>query len=77
LEYRRHWGKKDPRPALLQQPTAHDHPFHSNQQTLFDPLWLRDPLEPNEEQAKKVKSTPRMATQLRLYWGPELVKRAG
>jgi transposase len=77
IEYQCRWDKKDPRPAALQRPIQHDHPFHSKQQTLFDPLWIRDPIEPNEMRSEKAKPAAPAATQLRLYLGPELVKRAG
>jgi transposase len=75
-EYQCRWSPKDPRPLAVQQPTPHIHPFHSKQQTLFDPLWLRDPVEPGELLPAKIKAAPATAKQLRLYLGPELVNRA-
>lgn len=76
-EYQCRWNKKDPRPVVVQHPTQHNHPFHSKQPTLFDPFWLRDPIEPGELQPVKPKSAPPTSEQLRLYLGPELVKRTG
>ena len=42
---------------------------------LFDPLWLRDPLEGESPQPRPLKRAVGGDQQLRLYLGPELVKR--
>ena len=44
--------------------------------TLFDPLWMRDPIEPENQKAQRPGRKPSEAKQLRLYLGPELVKSA-
>jgi Winged helix-turn helix len=44
-EYRCKWGKKSARPTAISQPIHHDHPFQSRQMMLFDPLWIRDPMD--------------------------------
>jgi hypothetical protein len=44
--------------------------------TLFDPLWLRDPLEPADQKIQRAQKKLSAASQLRLYFGPELVKSA-
>jgi transposase len=76
-EYQCRWGKSDARPMALHHPTYHAHPFQTKQQNLFDPLWLRDPVAPGESPPAKAKPAPTTATQPRLYFGPELVRRAG
>lgn len=76
-EYQCRWGKKDSRPVTLKNSIQHAHPFHTKQQNLFDPLWLRDPMAPVESlPAIKAKPAPPTATQMKLYLGPELVRRA-
>jgi transposase/transposase InsO family protein len=75
-EYQCRWGQSDTRPTALHQPTYHAHPFQTKQQNLFDPLWLRDPVAPSELPPAKTKPAVPTASQLRLYFGPELVKRA-
>ena len=76
-EYQCRWGPQDTRPAALSQPTHHAHPFQTRQQNLFDPLWLRDPVAPGEiSPTRKAKPAAATAIQPRLYFGPELVKRA-
>ena len=75
-EYQCRWGKDDVRPTALSQPLHLAHPFQTKQQNLFDPLWLREPVAPNDITATKAKPAPPTATQQRLYFGPELVKRA-
>ena len=54
----------------------HNHPFQTRQQELFDPLWLRDPIAPGELIPMKTKPATPKASQLRLYFGPELLTRA-
>jgi len=75
MEYQCHWGKNDSRPTALSNPVHHDHPFQSKQEELFDPLWLRDPIVPRELVPMKAKPAAPKGSQLRLYFGPELVKR--
>jgi hypothetical protein len=43
---------------------------------LFDPLWVRDPVEPDDQKIQRTEKKPIEAKQLRLYLGPELVKSA-
>jgi transposase len=76
VEYQCRWGAHDARPAAISHPTSHAHPFQTRQQNLFDPLWLRDPVAPSDLPPAKVKTAVSQRTQLRLYFGPELVKQA-
>lgn len=73
-EYRCRWDNQRERPKSISHPQPHDHPFSSPQPTLFDPLWLRDPVEGEPPQPLK-RAAAGGAQQLRLYLGPELVKR--
>lgn len=75
-EYQCRWGQHEPRPTVLKNPTLHAHPFQTKQQNLFDPLWLRDPVLPPDRLPSKTKRNVSAETQQRLYFGPELVKRA-
>lgn len=72
-EYQCHWDGTHQRPKSITEPQYHSHPFPSRQRELFDPLWLRDPIE-----GDAVKEPPKKAAaggkQLRLYLGPDLVK---
>jgi len=76
LEYQCRWGKNDSRPMALSHPVHHDHPFQSKQRELFDPLWLRDPVAPGELVPFKAKPVAPKSSQLKLYFGPELVRQA-
>ena len=73
-EYDCHWSSKASRPKKIGAATWHDHPFQSQQQTLFDPLWLRDPLDQGERSLNKVAKKAPVALQQRLYFGPELLR---
>ena len=57
-------------------PLQHAHPFQTKQMALFDPLWLRDPLEPVDQKIQRAQKKTSAASQLRLYFGPEFVKSA-
>jgi putative transposase len=73
-EYDCRWGSSSPRPKKIGSATPHEHPFHSRQQTLFDPLWLRDPLESGSSGSRKQEKKASPGIQQRLYFGPELVR---
>jgi transposase len=75
-EYQCKWGERSTRPTAISQPVHHAHPFQSKQMTLFDPLWMRDPIESESQKAQRPGRKPSEAKQLRLYLGPELVKSA-
>jgi len=75
-EYQCKWGKKDSRPAMISQPLYHPHPFQSKQMDLFDPLWIRAPVDTGNQNCQRSEKKPPEAKQLRLYLGPELVKSA-
>jgi hypothetical protein len=76
VEYQCKWGEKSARPTAISQPLHHAHPFQSRQMALFDPLWLREPIEPDSPKFQRSEKKPAEAKQLRLYLGPELVKSA-
>jgi hypothetical protein len=74
-EHECQWDNKHLRPKAVGEPQPQAHPFRSRQAVLFDPLWLRDPVESvtagETLPRRKVVSAGK---QLRLYMGPELVK---
>ena len=72
-EYRCRWDNSAQRPKALSQPKYLEHPYGSKQQTLFDPLWLREPVE-GEPSAVHPQKRVAGGRQLRLYLGPELVR---
>jgi putative transposase len=74
-EYRCRWDNSGQRPKTINQPQCHDHPYQSHQQRLFDPLWVRDPVEEKLEQLEEKKKVVGGGQQLRLYLGPALAKR--
>jgi len=76
VEYQCKWSEKSARPTAISQPLHHAHPFQSRQMALFDPLWIRDPIEPESQKTQRSGRKPSEAKQLRLYLGPELVKSA-
>jgi hypothetical protein len=41
---------------------------------LFDPLWVRDPIESDEVEERQQKRVAAGGEQMRLYLGPELIK---
>lgn len=73
IEYHCRWDNTANRPKTISHPQAYEHPFQPRQRTLFDPLWVRAPIEaettPPQPQKRVVGGR-----QLRLYLGPELVK---
>jgi putative transposase len=75
-EYQCKWSKQSARPTAISHPQYHAHPFQSRQMSLFDPLWVRDPIEPESQKAQRPGRKPAEAKQLRLYLGPELIKSA-
>lgn len=74
-EYRCRWDNTNLRPKSISHPQPYEHPFTSPQPPLFDPLWLRDPIEGEPPQSRPLKRAAGGNQQLRLYLGPELVKR--
>jgi hypothetical protein len=75
-EYQCKWGKTSSRPTAISQPLHHAHPFQSRQMSLFDPLWIRDPMDLAIKSLQRSEKKPLEVEQLRLYLGPELVKSA-
>ena len=75
-EYQCKWGKKDSRPRVISHPLYHNHPFQSRQMALFDPMWVRDPVDTGKQNFQRSEKKQSTAEQLRLYLGPELVKTA-
>ncbi len=73
-EYRCRWDEARARPRLLSHPQHHENSYQSRQMALFDPLWVRDPIE-GEAASARVGREPVSEKQLRLYLGPELVKK--
>jgi transposase InsO family protein len=74
-EYRCRWDNTRLRPKSITHPQPYEHPFGSPQPALFDPLWLRDPIEGEPPQPRPLKRAIGNAHQMRLYLGPKLVKR--
>jgi hypothetical protein len=75
-EYQCKWGEKSSRPTVISQPLHYAHPFQSSQMALFDPLWARDPIDLATQSFQRSERKPIEAKQLRLYFGPELIKSA-
>jgi hypothetical protein len=75
-EYQCKWGEKSARPTAISQPLHHSHPFQSRQMTLFDPRWIRDPMDMDAKSVQRSEKKRAEGEQLRLYLGPELVKSA-
>lgn len=75
-EYDCQWDKRKLTPKAISNPTPQAHPFQSKQPTLFDPLWVRDPVELGIPAIAPQKKAPAPGQQLRLYLGPELIKSA-
>lgn len=74
-EHECHWDNKHLRPKAVGEGQPQPHPFHSRQAALFDPLWLRDPVENvRAEEAIPRRKVAGAGKQMRLYMGPELVK---
>lgn len=74
-EYDCGWDQQNLLPKTITNLHSYDHPYQSKQATLFDPLWLRDPQAQNTTAGRR-SNLPRQSQQLRLYFGPELVKSA-
>lgn len=72
-EYRCRWDATGQRPKAITQPRYYETPFQSRQRVLFDPLWVRDPIE-GEPVQKQPKQVALGGQQLRFRFGPELVK---
>jgi hypothetical protein len=70
------WGERSAHPTAISQPLHHAHPFQSRQMALFDPLWIRYPMDLAAKSFQRSQKAVRRAEQLRLYLGPELVKSA-
>jgi transposase/transposase InsO family protein len=75
-EYQCKWGEKSARPTAISQPLHHAHPFQSRQMALFDPLWIRYPVDLATKSFQRSENKQSTAQQLRLYLGPELIKTA-
>jgi hypothetical protein len=75
-EYQCRWSKQSARPTAISHPHYHAHPFQSRQMALFDPLWIRDPMDVVIKSVQRSETKSLRAQQLRLYLGPELVKSA-
>jgi hypothetical protein len=75
-EYQCKWGRKDSRPSIISHPLHHSHPFQPKQMALFDPQWIRDPVDLATRSFQRSEKKQLTAQQLRLYLGPELVKTA-
>lgn len=75
-EYTCQWDRTKLTPKAISQMTVHQHPFQSRQQSLFDPLWLREPIEQAQTILIAQRRQAAHSEQLRLYFGPELVKTA-
>jgi hypothetical protein len=67
------WDEHAQRPKAIGTPTFYETGYRSRQGELFDPLWVRDPveLEPKRHWPQRLAAG---AEQLRLYLGPELVR---
>ena len=52
-EYKCKWSDKSPRPTAISHPTHYLHPYQSKQMVLFDPLWVRDPVDPDDRRIQK------------------------
>jgi transposase/transposase InsO family protein len=75
-EYQCKWRERSARPAAILQPVHHAHPFQSKQMPLFDPLWIREPIDLATKSCQRSEKKRSPVEQLRLYLGPELVKTA-
>ena len=73
-EYDCKFDERARRPTSIKNPTLHEHPFGSSQPELFDPLWVRDPEELAPAKPRALKAAAG-AEQMRLYLGPDLVRR--
>jgi len=72
-EYRCRWDESGHRPEAMGQLRHYESPYISKQDALFDPLWMRDPIEA-EPSAARPRQRAAGGRQLRLYLGPEAVR---
>lgn len=75
-EYQCKWGARSARPTAITQPLHHAHPFRSRQMALFDPQWVRYPVDLANQSFQRSERKLPAAQQLRRYLGPELIKTA-
>jgi len=68
------WDAEANRPQAINEPKHHETQYQSKQPVLFDPRWLRNPVEGDPPQPQPLKRAVAGGRQLRLYLGPELVK---
>jgi len=73
-EYRCTWDAEANRPQAINESKHHETQYQSKQPVLFDPRWLRNPVEGDPPQPQPLKRAVAGGRQLRLYLGPELVK---
>ena len=73
-EYDCRWDEANSRPREVGREHRREHPFGPRQQKLFDPLWVRDPVEGLADGPRPQKRVAAGGGQMRLYLGPELVK---
>lgn len=73
-EYRCKWDREADRPKAISRPTYHETQYRSRQPALFDPQWLREPVEGEAPQPRPLKRAEGRGRQLSLYLGPELVR---
>jgi transposase len=71
-EYRCRWDAHLQRPKAITSPTLYETAYRSRQVELFDPLWVRDPIE-TEPAPRAAARLAAGGHQLRLYLGPALV----
>lgn len=55
LLYRCKWDNTANRPQAISQPKNHETQYQSKQPALFDPRWLRDPVEGNPPPSRPLK----------------------
>lgn len=73
-EYDCRWDRRHSRPQAIGQEHRREHPFQPRQTVLFDPLWVRDPVEDLADGPRPQKKAAAGGDQMRLYLGPELVR---
>ena len=73
-KYQCQWDTAANRPGAISEPQYHDHPYPSPQLALFDPLWVRHPVEAEPIGDRPLKQVAAGGHQMRFYFGPELVR---
>lgn len=74
-EYRCKFDEHRQRPKAISSPVLYETPYTTRQRALFDPLWLRDPIELEPASPRQPLLQQAVgAEQLRLYLGPHLVR---